>query len=388
VKLAAHDRMLVRLISRAYPPALKVDPPPDPGAVDWAAVIARAERQALAPLLFDSLKKTGRLQEIPAPLRLEFRGAYLRSANQSEENFRELAALLDALAEAQIPVILLKGSALAVALYDRIAQRPMCDLDFLIPKDALPRVMDVLGGRGYVGYRNLGRGFDQEFRSQLCFVRPDASRLTVDPHWHLFNSPADAEKIPVEWFWRHAEPVDIRGRQARMLSPMAALLHLSAHYYLHHQGIGLRPLYDIARLLTRGSDRIDGDELTETARSFGLLWAVQNAVREVTAIWQVPLPERFSPEAGFPGRPPSAETAIPSRYVHHLRDLNGLAGWKARLIYLWILIFPSREFLRQRYGMRQERLAGLYYAYRIVRGLAGLPGLLWAVVRHKRKTSG
>jgi hypothetical protein len=65
-----------------------------------------------------------------------------------------------------------------------------------------------------------------------------------------------------------------------------------------------------------------------------------------------------------------------------------LAGWKARLIYLWILIFPSREFLRQRYGMRQERLAGLYYAYRIVRGLAGLPGLLWAVVRHKRKTSG
>jgi hypothetical protein len=388
VKLTAEDRMLVYLISRSYPPAMKSDPPPDPATVEWAAVIARAERQALTPLLFDSLKKTGRIADISAPLLLEIRSAYLRSANQSEENFRELAALLDVFTKARIPVILLKGSALAVSVYERITQRPMGDLDLLIHKDALPQVLLILKDRGYVGYRNLGRGFEQEFRSQLCLVRPDASRLTIEPHWHLFDSPADAEKIPVEWFWRHTEPVDIRGRHAHMLTPAAALLHLSGHYYLHHQGFGLRMLYDIARLLMHGSDRIDGDELLETARSFGLLWAVQDAVREVTAIWQVPLPERFSPAAGFPGGGSPLEILIPSRYWHHLRDWYGLAGWKARLSYFWKLVFPSREYLRQRYGMRQERLAGFYYAYRILRGLAGLPGMLWEVMRRNKKISG
>jgi len=382
MKLDLADRRVLSLISRTFPPGMKDDPPP--GAVDWAAVIARAERHTLAPLLFDALKESGRLDEIPAPVLLDFRRAYLRSANLNEENFRELAALLDALGEARIPVILLKGSALAVALYDRIAQRPMCDLDLLIPKDALAAFEKILTGRGFAGQGNLGKGFEQEFMSEVCYVRPDASRLTVEPHWHLFNAPSYANKIPIAWFWEHTAPIEIIGRRAQMLSPMAALLHLAGHYYLHHQGVGLLALYDIARVQARWSDRIDGDELTETARTFGLLSAVQAVLREVTAIWQVPPPAHFSIGADQAGGFHPAETAAPSRYLHHVRDLMGVEGFKPRVSYLWRLLFPSREYLRQRYGMRDERMAVFYYGYRMLRCVAAIPGMLLASLPSQR----
>jgi hypothetical protein len=382
MKLTAVDRSIMHLISQAFPPAVKENSPL-PVEMDWAPIIARAEKYAMAPLLFDSVKQTGRLREIPASLLLDFRSTYLRSANHNEENFRELAALLDALGEAHIPVILLKGAALAVALYDRTAQRPMCDMDLLISKDALPAFIKIIGNRGFVEYHNLGKGFEQEFKSELCYVRPDASRLAIEPHWHVFNSPSTAEKIPVEWFWRHTAPVDVRGRRAMMLSPTAALLHLAVHYYVHHSGAGLLSLYDVARLLTRWSDRIDWDELSETAKSCGYLWAVQAILREVTAVWQVPLPASFVLEMDAAGGIPQTEIASPSRYLHHIEELMSVAGWKARLTYLWILLFPSKGYLRDRYGMREDRLALFYYGYRMIRCIVRLPSLLVAFLRRR-----
>ena len=380
MKLSSADRSLVWLISRAYPPAAKAEPAPSKD-VDWVSVIARAERQGLAPLLFDSMKKADRLRELPPQALTDFRRAYLGSANRSEENFIELAALLSALAEARIPVILLKGAALAPTLYERIAQRPMCDLDLLIPKTALSGFATIMAERGFVGDHNLGRGFEEEYRSQMCYRRPGVSRLMVEPHWHLFETPYYAEKIPVEWFWERTVPVEIRGREARMLSPTAALLHLAAHYYVHHKGIGLRPLYDLARLLSMRAEQIDGQALTEASRNFGLLFAVQSALLEAAAIWQFPLPEHFSLTADRAGGIPPADLMVSSRYLHHIRDWVGVAGWKARLKYLGKLFFPGLEYLRERYGMRNNRLAGFYYAYRVFRGLIAVPGMLLAFLR-------
>jgi hypothetical protein len=382
MKLTAADRNLVYIISQAFPPALKGDPPP--AAMDWESVVARAERQMLTPLLFDSVKKIDRLRELPPPVLLDIRRNYLRSANHSEENFRELAVLLDALDEARIPVILLKGAALAIALYDRIIQRPMCDLDLLIPKDALPSFIEIIRDRGFVDNRNLGKGFEQEFGTEACFIRPDASRLVVEPHWHVFNSPYYAKKIPVEWFWQHTAPIDIRGRQAKMLSPTAALLHQAVHFYAHHTETGLLPLYDIARLLTRWRDRIDWDDLMGTARAFGLLWVVQDVLRDLSEIWQVSLPAQISAAADAAGGIRTVDIHARSRYVHHVEDFGSVAGRKARILYLWKLLFPSKLYLRQRYGMRDDRLAVVFYGYRMIRCLAGILGLLPAFLRRKR----
>ncbi|MBN1439760.1 MAG: nucleotidyltransferase family protein [Anaerolineales bacterium] len=382
MKLTEEDRTLVHFIGRNFPPQVREGLPPPPASPDWGKVIARAERQRLTPLLFESAKKTGMLREIPPQAVSDFRRNFLRSANQSEEIFRELAALLDSFAAARIPVIVLKGGALAVALYDTVTQRPMCDLDLLIPKDAVPECARILAGRGYMECHNLGRGFEQEFRSELSFVRPDASGLMVEPHWHIFNPPSFSKRIPVAWFWERAAPVEIRGRSARMLSPAATLLHLTGHYSLHHGGAGLLQLYDIARVQARWGKAINAEELAEAARSFGLLSAVQAALREAAALWRIPVPEGFDRELHRRGNAFLAEATSTSRYFHHLRDFMGVAGWKNRLAYLWKLAFPSREYLRQRYGMREDRLAALYYAYRLLRGGIGMGNILLDLVRN------
>jgi hypothetical protein len=374
VNLRGADLRLLDFIGRAYPPRTRESCLPD--VPDWRELAARAARLDLAPLLFDAAKKSGRLDEIPPPVALELRRDYLRWANLNEENFRELAALLDAFRVADIPVVLLKGSALAVDLYDSAAHRPMCDLDFLLRKESLPAVERILAQRGYRRHGALGNEFEEEFRSQLCFIRRDASRLTVEPHWHVLDAPGGT---PVEWFWEHTAPLEIRGRRARTLEPAAMLIHLAAHYAVQHRREGLRPLADIARLLDRRSDRIDGAGLAETVRTFGQTSILQSVLREVAAVWDVPLPTGFFPED--PGsRNAAGAQPSRSRYGHHIRKFLGTPGWKSRLTYARKLVFPGLPYLRERYGMRDDRLAVCYYGYRICRLAAALPGLLAAAV--------
>ncbi len=152
------------------------------------------------------------------------------------------------------------------------------------------------------------------------------------------------------------------------------------HFHSHQTETALLPLYDIARLMTLWRDRIDWDELAGTARAFDLLEIVQEVLRELTEIWAVPIPAQLSAGADDAAGIRAAGAGIPLRYFHHLRDLGSIAGWKARWVYAWKLLFPSRTYLRQRYGMRDDRLAVFYYGYRVIRSAAGLLGLLPALI--------
>ena len=69
--------------------------------------------------------------ELPAAVREHLKASYYATAARNTLLFRELSRILAALAEAEIPVILLKGVDLAQTLYPDPALRLMGDLDLL-----------------------------------------------------------------------------------------------------------------------------------------------------------------------------------------------------------------------------------------------------------------
>ncbi|MCE2955380.1 nucleotidyltransferase family protein [Gemmatimonas sp.] len=113
----------------------------------WGSLRYTAEREkaviALARVLAGA--EHGSVPAEAAPLRqlamvMEFRMHYLR---------QRLGQSVRALHEAGIPVLLLKGAAVAAWYHRRFAARPMLDLDLLVPPDQARRAYDVLCTAGW-----------------------------------------------------------------------------------------------------------------------------------------------------------------------------------------------------------------------------------------------
>jgi len=197
----------------------------------------------------------------------------------------------------------------------------------------------------------------------------------------LFDLPYYQRILPMPWFWQTALQVELAGTRARVLGPEAQVLHLCGHVVLHHSAAETRLLWlhDVAELLVHYRDRMDWDELLRRTQECGLVLSVQQVLGRVTAEWGVPLPA--AARARLDALRPSAEEmqAVAWRTASHRpvvqrfwSDLASMPGWRRRLHYAWIQLFPSATYMQSRYGIRHRWLLPLYYPYRWWLGLRGL----------------
>ena len=89
-----------------------------------------------------------------------------------------------------MPVLLVKGVALAETLYLDLAPRPASDFDLVVPSKHLPVCRQILAGLGYVPVEiELAPGADLAYRSGQVFTSGEPSRVPVGLHWHLLDLP-------------------------------------------------------------------------------------------------------------------------------------------------------------------------------------------------------
>jgi hypothetical protein len=278
-------------------PMLDRVPPEQPhlDAAAWHALATRAVRERLGPLLYVALQRAGRT-EVPAAVQTLLAQAHCRAAAAALYQQQELAAILRACAAAQIPCIVLKGSALAVTLYPDPALRPCGDIDLLFHAAHMPQVVELLRARGYesrIGPRPGARlpRAGKEYHFSRLGQRP----AIVEPHWHITSNAYYARRIPVARWWEAATPALFGSVTGLMLPPPLQFLHLVTHYYLHYLGHHLLWSFDLALLLAQQGAAWNWDELADEARELGIIFFVQKALAMAAQQWGV--------------APPSAATA-------------------------------------------------------------------------------
>jgi len=225
-----------------------------------------AAYHGLAPLLFKRLKKSDAQDCVPADAWERLRVAYFASAGRSGCLHRELGPVLRCLCSSGIPVVALKGTYLAEAVYGDVALRPMCDVDLMVPRAELPRTQTVLLDLG--GAYQQAEHFDTFDWAGHHHVRPVVVRgLPFEIHWTLVP-PTGSVRIDVAGLWDRARPVTIAGVEVLALSPEDLLLHLCLS--LSHQGFaGLKRLCDTAETIYRFGDEIDWAQVVHLAREWG-----------------------------------------------------------------------------------------------------------------------
>ncbi len=348
------------------------------GRVTWDGL-----RQALVDARLDGLAYPVLCDQpgVPRELLAELRQAY---AGYAVRNTLMLAALEDAvgrLAAAGIPTLVLKGAALIESIYPSLGQRPMNDLDVLVPHDRAAAADRVLCANGYAWSNPTDLAATLEFENELMLQRAGPVEVAIELHWHLINAPHYQRRIPMAWFWETARPIHINGSATLMLGAEAQLLHLCSHLVLHHgqaAGLDLRLLVDVAELLRQtvdvandGADRtadhqpgqrVDGIDwalVLRRAQAWDLVIALQRVLPDAAARLGAPVPatalaelRRLRPrpeEARVVAALTTVDAGVAERFW---TDLAGLSGTRARLRFIRYNLFPSADYMRQRYGHR------------------------------------
>lgn len=218
-------------------------------------------------------------QHMLAPLAAQaglarFRADYIASSLLAEIRERTLAETLSALAEHRIPVILLKGISYAGDLYADPAERPMSDIDLMVPPRQHDDACRVLRRLGY-----WHAGSAQQLSAlhhAACFKRKDAA---IDLHRSMLQPWRS--RMDIDALWRRARPAADRPWALRLEAVDETVVHL-AHIARHELGVPAINYVDAARLVAR----VPGGQaaVLERARSFRLTRAVRAALDMTEAL--------------------------------------------------------------------------------------------------------
>jgi hypothetical protein len=338
---------------------------------DWQAFIARAEQTGLAPLLYLALQKDNPVKP-PESMRQELRQAYLKTMMANLIVSREAARLLELFSREQIPVILLKGIALANSLYADPGLRVLSDVDLLVHFADREQVHALMKAQSYVSQFNLEAGLGTEYTCEQAYTRSKPT-LAVEIHWHILNSAYLRRNVMLDWFWQNTIPIQINKQTGYMFAPGAQLAHLTSHYFLHHQGLGLRWSYDIALLLNRHGTEINWLETLAAARKFGINRALSAGLMQAVQVWGKNLPAEAY--VAMHRYPPTLSDRIAFRILTSPRPEAGILwdAWNTsgicdKVMYLARYVFPKRAYMMERYKITKDQVSW-FYVRRIFRGL-------------------
>jgi hypothetical protein len=324
-------------------------------ALIWE-VLQSQHRSALDPLLYESLEQAAR-----AAVARELLVA------------RELTAISDALADADVCALLIKGAALAYTAYRQPWHRPRTDTDILVhPQDAAAACA-ALEAAGHRRSDALTSG--TLVSAQAAYERSGAAsvRHVVDLHWKAVNPQVLAGALPFDVLWNGAQLVPRLGPAGRAPSTVDALLLACIHRLAHHQGHDrLVWLYDI-RLLA-GTLSPDGwQELSEVTGQRGVAGVCLDGLRRAHELLGAPLPPATARMLAALA-PTEPSRAYVERAVHRrdvlASDLALLPTWSQRFRLIREHAFPPAAFIRSRYGVQSSLWLPALYMHRLVTGAA------------------
>jgi hypothetical protein len=187
-------------------------------SIDWALLVASAERHRLAPLVFEGLT---RCPNTPAGARARLenvRNLELAKAVVRLHHLEEIGAV--ALREG-LDLCLLKGAAFATTLYRDPGLRPMADIDLLSSPATVERWSQALEGLGY---------FLVDVSDHASCYRSRSTGVLVELHRAL-TSASGFLGLETPPLLERSRPVEGR---LRTLSWEDHLLHLCLHASFQH----------------------------------------------------------------------------------------------------------------------------------------------------------
>jgi hypothetical protein len=263
------------------------------GPLHWPRILGIARRHQVIGLVYDGLT---RVQPYVPPEVLRETGAQAaKLVRQNLEIARESLRLQSLFDEAGLPVLFIKGAALAMLAFGDFGLRASQDIDLLVAHAMLPAATAILVRAGYGRYdppadiSDTRQRLVMSLRKDLAFVC-QATGLQLELHWRLFLNPhAMAEPSIIA----SSRVIPLAGAAGlRTLGEEDLFAYLCMHGALHWWN-RLKWLADINALLVSTPEN-DVERLVGAAEARGAGRAAAQALLLCRRLLGTPLPARLT----------------------------------------------------------------------------------------------
>ncbi|HKB08266.1 MAG TPA: nucleotidyltransferase family protein, partial [Candidatus Polarisedimenticolia bacterium] len=239
----------------------------------------------------DAWRAAGRLGTLPPGWRAAVERAHRMISIDNLGALADFKILGRHLAEEGVPFILLKGAAYLVDLYDDPGARMLTDIDLLVQKSDVSRLLRRLAAAGF----ETRDGLPEYRRFELAAAGRNGCHFEF--HWWLGLPFRD--RIGQEEVWRRSTSAVLEGVPCRRLAPEDAILYHAAHQADHYFGPTLKWAIDLREMLRHWKP--DPDVLLRRAVDWRLRIALALSLRHVDKIFPGVVPPRLLAGAAVSG---------------------------------------------------------------------------------------
>lgn len=364
------------------------------GALRWPWLRQEAAQLRAEPLLYHHLSRPELGNLVPADALEGFERAYHRTSLKNLQIYGILRRVLLALEEADVPVILLKGSFLAKWVYADIGLRPMGDIDLLCRKKDEALLWRILEEQGATGGDEPVESGKLRVDEHLSHGPPRyfGQVTRVEVHFYLLARRCSDPELLQEAIWSQALVHDWDGVSVRSLGWEHQILHLATHFHGHAEssGIFLYWISDLLEVLRSHGGEVNWERLGGLARELRL----ERECREVFGLLGEPWRGGGPPLEGRP-LSPGKVLAMTREFRHSgfsvfhsyrkiLLAARFAGGPWERLLYGFRLVFPPWERMAFRHPGSGPLVLALRY---LLDPLVRIGKFLRALVRHVQPLS-
>jgi hypothetical protein len=162
------------------------------GPLDWLRFLQVAKRHQVIGLVHDGLRRA--LPGVPPEIAQEIAGQAAILVRKNLGMATEALRLQRLFDEAGLPVLFVKGAALALLAFGDLGLRSAQDIDLLVANETLPAATALLLHAGYRRFDPPPEISDDQMRlvmplrKDLGLVHPETG-LRIELHWRLFLNP-------------------------------------------------------------------------------------------------------------------------------------------------------------------------------------------------------
>jgi hypothetical protein len=255
------------------------------GVIDWEYLLNLAEFHNIVPLVAYNLATNSFHSQVPQPYLDRLNQAYNSTLYRNVLLSHELANVLSALKKHDIAAISLKGTVLAEVLYENPALRAIADMDILVHPEDVSQARAVLIDSGYK-QATMPATWEHHFH-EVPYYKQGTFPFFLELHWNLEDRRFAT--APEKEIWRRAQPVELQGITATVLSPEDNFLFLCTHFSKQSSEL-LKFLGDIAELLKKYKSTLDWDYIITSAHSWQSETAVYYALIRAKDLLGAPVP--------------------------------------------------------------------------------------------------
>jgi Uncharacterised nucleotidyltransferase len=261
---------------------------------DWRRFLNVVERQRVAGLAHNALLSAE--IALPAPIAQGLAAGAQRIVRHNLISGAETVRLYNLLGAAQIPVLVLKGAALAQLAYGALGAKHARDIDLLVPPDRAEAAMELLEREGYALAAPAQQLGAAQRRALIQYGREAEfahrrSGLLVELQWRVADNPLLLQGVTALSSTQEVRLAD--GAVIRTLADADLFAALCVHGALHSWS-RMKWLADLNAAIAASG--VDIERLYRHAQSIGAGLCAGQALLLCRRLFDLPLPPELADE--------------------------------------------------------------------------------------------